>query len=133
MCKDVALAGKIDAEHRSRQNLRHSAFGDDLFFLRHQATNIRANATAFKERRSLVGRAPAARHCRSCEKRLSAPRLTELFQRKCWQVFAQLLTFPPRARSAKLIHCCKSIPIKHRAKVPRRFVREWVVCEQTIH
>ena len=59
--------------------------------------------------------------------------LAELFQRKRWQVFAKLLTFPPRARLAKLINRCKSIAIKHRAYVTRRFVREWVVCEQAIH
>src|SRR4029077_6390523 len=59
--------------------------------------------------------------------------LAELFQRKRWQVFAKLFTFPPRARLAKLINRCKSIAIKHRANVTRRFVREWVVCEQAVH
>ena len=64
MRKDIALAGKIYAEHRSRQNLRHGAFDNDLFFLRHCAANIRANigpskAGAFKERRSLVRRSQA--------------------------------------------------------------------------
>src|SRR6516165_1490899 len=44
MRKDIALAGKIDAEHRSGQNLCHGAFGNDLFFLRHCAANIRASA-----------------------------------------------------------------------------------------
>src|SRR6185437_11147091 len=46
---------------------------------------------------------------------------------------AKLLTFPPRARVAKLILRCKSIAIKHRANVTRRFVWEWIVCEQAIH
>src|SRR4029077_4633717 len=44
MRKHIALAGKIDAEHRSRQDLCHSALSDDLFFLRHCAANIRASA-----------------------------------------------------------------------------------------
>ena len=55
------LAGEIDAEHCSRQNLSYGAFGDDLFFLRHCAANIRASARRSrlappKERRSLVRR-----------------------------------------------------------------------------
>src|SRR5262249_18391267 len=41
MRKHIALARKIDTEHRARQDLSHSAFGDDLFFLRHRAPNIR--------------------------------------------------------------------------------------------
>jgi hypothetical protein len=40
MRKDIALAGKIDAEHRSRQNLSDGALRDDLFFLCHCAPNI---------------------------------------------------------------------------------------------
>src|ERR1051325_1000424 len=40
MRKDIALAGKIDTKHRSRQNLGHGAFSDDLFLLRHCAANI---------------------------------------------------------------------------------------------
>src|SRR5947207_6072363 len=59
--------------------------------------------------------------------------LAELFQRKRWQVFANLLTFPPCAGLAKLVHRCKAIAIKHRANVTRRFMREWVVCEQAVH
>src|SRR5206468_12710809 len=59
--------------------------------------------------------------------------LAELFQRKRWQISAKLLTFPPRAGLAKLVHRCKAIAIKHRANVMRRSVREWVVCEQAIH
>src|SRR4029077_8464891 len=58
--------------------------------------------------------------------------LPELFQRERWQVFAKLLTFPPRAGLAKLVNRCKSIAIKHRANVTRRVVREWVVCEQAV-
>src|SRR5215208_8055079 len=38
--------------------------------------------------------------------------LAELFQRKRWQVFAKLLTFPPSAGLAKLVHGCKTIAIK---------------------
>jgi hypothetical protein len=58
------LAGKIYAEHRSRQNLRHGAFDNDLFFLRHFAANIRANMgpsrlAPSRERRSLVRRSQA--------------------------------------------------------------------------
>ena len=48
MRKDIALAGKIDAEHRSRQNLRHGALRDDLFFLRHCAANIPRQLTPLK-------------------------------------------------------------------------------------
>jgi hypothetical protein len=48
MRKDIALAGKIYAEHRSRQNLRHGAFDNDLFLLRHFAANIRASAASLK-------------------------------------------------------------------------------------
>jgi hypothetical protein len=44
MGKDIALTGKIDTEHRTRQDLSHSTFGDDLFFFRHRAANIRRNA-----------------------------------------------------------------------------------------
>jgi len=59
--------------------------------------------------------------------------LAELFQRKRWQVFAKLLTFPPRAGVAKRVDRCKSIAIKHRSNVTRRSVWEWVVCEQAVH
>src|SRR4051812_12221106 len=120
MCKDVALTGKIDSEHRARQDLGHGAFGDDLFFLRHAW-------------RIYFSSAPRSRPPDYVTHGLSASRLTELFERKCWQVFAKLLTFPPRAGVAKLIHSCKSITIKHRANVPWRAVGERIVCEQAIH
>jgi hypothetical protein len=42
------LAGKIDAEHRPRQNLRHGALNGDLFFLRHCAPNIPRQRTPLK-------------------------------------------------------------------------------------
>ena len=48
MRKDIALPGKIDAEHRPRQNLRHSALRNDLFFLRHCAANIPRQRPALK-------------------------------------------------------------------------------------
>src|SRR5215469_2458458 len=140
MCKDIALAGKIDAEHRARQNLGHGAFCDDLFFLRHRAPNIRGDA--HRSRVGLQGAAISSPHCSGdleiacpCGNRQDYLRryLAELFKRKRWQVFAKLLTFPPRARLAELIHGCKSITIKHRANVMRWFVWEWVVCEQAIH
>ena len=35
MRKNIPLAGQIDAEHRSGQDLRHGAFGNDLLFFRH--------------------------------------------------------------------------------------------------
>jgi hypothetical protein len=59
------LAGKIDAEHRPRQNLRHGALRDDLFFLRHCTANITRQltplkASAFKERQSPVRRSQAS-------------------------------------------------------------------------
>src|SRR5215472_9228944 len=44
MRKNIALAGKINAKHRSRQNLGHGTFGNDLFFLRHRAANILTRA-----------------------------------------------------------------------------------------
>src|SRR5262249_15116673 len=44
MGKDIASAGEIDTKHRARQDVGHSAFGDDLLFLRHRAANIRGNA-----------------------------------------------------------------------------------------
>jgi hypothetical protein len=44
MRKDIALARQIDTEHRARQDVGHSAFSDDLLFLRHRAANIRGKA-----------------------------------------------------------------------------------------
>src|SRR3954453_15388878 len=120
MCKDVALTGKIDSEHRARQDLGHGAFGDDLFFLRH-AWRIYSSS------------APRSRSPDYVTHGLSASSLTELFERKCWQVFAKLLTFPPRARVAKLIHRRKSIPIKCRTNVMWRLLREGIVCKQAVH
>src|SRR5215510_10644550 len=65
---------------------------------------------------------------------MSASRiLAELVQRDRWQIFAKLLTFPPRAGLAKLIQGREPIAIKHRANVARRFVREWIVCKQAVH
>src|SRR6266446_4351448 len=130
MRKDIALAGKIDAEHRSRQNLRHSALGDDLLFLRHYTVNIRASA-----RRSRSRYTSRKHSCPRVARTENYPRhdLAELLQRKRLQIFAKLLTFPPCAGLAKLVHRCKAIAIKHRANVTRRFMREWVVCEQAVH
>src|SRR6266480_6278924 len=116
MRKDIALAWKIDAEHRSRQNLRYSAFGDDLFFLRHCAANILASA-----RLSRLRHTPRRHFCRRVARTQDCLRhdLAELLQRKRWPVFAKLLTFPPPARLAKLLQRCKAVAIKHRPNVMR--------------
>ena len=119
MRKDIALAGKIDTEHRSRQNLRHGALRD-VSVLPDRATNIPRQrtplkASAFKERRSLVHRYQAISRSplRVGAAKILTSRLTELFQRYGRQVFAKFLTFPPRAGLAKFIHRCESVAIKH--------------------
>jgi hypothetical protein len=48
MSKDVTLAGKIDAEHCSRQNLCHGAFRDDLLFLCHSFGEYTNQRTSLK-------------------------------------------------------------------------------------
>jgi hypothetical protein len=45
------LTRKIDTEHRPRKDLSHSTFGDDLFFFRHRAANIRRNVCLSTPRR----------------------------------------------------------------------------------
>src|SRR5690348_512629 len=165
MRKHIALAWKIDAKHRSRQHLGYRAFGNDLFFLRHRAANIRASAR--RSRRHKLGSARAsparfgalaetpptslvlinrrtsessrsrgrdrqhARRVRSPDQ--STSRVTELFQRKRWQIFAKLFTFPPRARLAKFVSRCKSIAIEHRTNVMRWFFTKGIVCQQIVH
>ena len=111
MGKDIALTRKIDTEHRARQHLSHSAFGDDLFFFRHRMANICRN---------------------TCLSRLTtfSP---ELVQRECWKIFAELLAFPPGTDLMALVHGCEAIPIKHRADVTRRFAWEGVSAEQAAH
>src|SRR4051812_42881748 len=52
MGKHVALTREIDAEHRARQDLSDSAFGDDLFFFPHPAANICRNTCLSRSRRS---------------------------------------------------------------------------------
>jgi hypothetical protein len=50
MGKDIALARKIDTKHCARKDLSHSAFGDDLLFLRHRVANIRVDAIGSRVR-----------------------------------------------------------------------------------
>src|ERR1051326_2670685 len=71
MCKHVALAGKINAEHRAGQDLRDGAFGHNRSFLRHCRRIYSASARA--------------------------TRLTHLIYRNGWQIFWKLLSLPPRA------------------------------------
>src|SRR5262245_51676544 len=132
MRKDIALAGKVDAEHRSRQNLRYGTLGDDLLFLRHCAANIRASADRLKS--SASNGAAVSSPPLSGDLEIASPwgnrqdclryNLAELVQRKRWQIFPKLLTFPPNAGLAKLVHRCKAVAIKHRTNVMRRSVRE---------
>src|SRR5437763_2784138 len=58
MCKHIALAGKIDTEHGSRQDLRHCAFSYNWSFLCHCRRSISANAWLSRVAR-ILGRARA--------------------------------------------------------------------------
>ena len=111
MGKHIPLTRKIDTEHGAGQDLSHCAFGYDLFFFRHRAANIRGNASL--SRLTLFS--------------------TELVQRERWQIFVKLLAFPPRAGLATLVHCCEAVSIKHGSDVARRFIGEWIACQQGAH
>ena|SRR5215813_4376668 len=131
MGKDIASAGEIDTKHRARQDVGHSAFGHDLLFLRHRAANIRGNTCGSRLAQARSGGLSSVAVMQTV---LSASRiLAELVQRDRWQIFSKLLTFPPRAGLAKLIHGCEAITIKHRPDVARRLVRKRVPREQAAH
>src|SRR4029453_14270831 len=62
MGKDIALTGKIDTEHRARQDVSPRAFSDDLFFFRHPAANIRGNVRGSRVARVAIPSANAHPH-----------------------------------------------------------------------
>src|SRR5439155_1600880 len=56
--------------------------------------------------------------------------LADVFERDAWQVFAEFLTFPPRANFAMFLGSRETIAIKGRANVARRSLRKRISFEQ---
>src|SRR5439155_22193523 len=130
VCEHIALAAEIDPEHRPRQNLGHGPFRHDLFFLGHRREiyprTVRPSTEPLavwlcETRRVEVALRVAER--RGYRKMSS---LADVFERDAWQVFAEFLTFPPRASFAMFLGSRETIAIKGRANVARRSLRKWI-------
>ena len=91
MRQHIPLARKIDTKHRARQHLRHRSLRNDRSFLCHRAEYIREADALNQELLST---------------------LPQLIERKRGHVFAQFLTFPPRARLATFLRSGKPVAIK---------------------
>src|ERR1700731_2271260 len=56
--------------------------------------------------------------------------LADVFERDAWQIFAKLLTFPPRAGFAMFLHRRETVTIKRRPNIPRRTLRKRISLKQ---
>ena len=125
MCKHIALPGKIDPKHRARQYLSYRAFRYDLSFLRHRAnyTLERRVAQLADSYRDVV-RQP------ECDARRYFA-LTQLIR----EIVGRYSRSSWRFHQAPVCRCsltvCKTIAIKHRADVARRFIRKRILRKQS--
>src|SRR5258708_2194551 len=61
------------------------------------------------------------------------PILSKSLERDRRQVFAEFLSFPPRARFSMLVDGCKSVSIESGPDVSRRFLRKRIAREKSRH
>src|SRR5713226_1698086 len=59
--------------------------------------------------------------------------LSKSLERDCRQVFAEFLSFPPRARFSMLVAGCKSVSIESGPDVSRRSLRKRIAPEELRH
>src|SRR5207237_8563738 len=125
---DALPISEIDPEHRPRQNLGHGPFRHDLFFLRHRreiyprtvrpSTEPLAGSLCETLRVEVALRVAERRGYRKMSS------LADVFERDARQVFAEFLTFPPRASFAMFLGSRETIAIKGCANVARRSLRK---------
>src|SRR2546430_6187499 len=128
VCKHIALAAEIDPEHRPRQNLGHGPFRHDLFFLRHRRgiypRTVRPSTEPVAVSLCETLRVEVALRVAERRSYRKMSRLADVFERDAWQVFAEFLTFPPRASFAMFLGSRETIAIKSCANVARRSLRK---------